>query len=177
MLADRAISSPGRGSVLSELSFAAVIAVAPWFLGRLERERSRRGRAFAAVAAHAATERAERAEAAIKADRIRIGSELEDVIAHNLSAMVIQAGGARRWPRNDQAQARESILAVERTGRDALADLRRLLGVLRKEDDPGALAPQPGLDQMPALLDAIGATGRRCRLQPTISTNTYSTPF
>ena len=59
--------------------------------------------------------------------------------------MVIQAGGARRLLRSDPERARDSILTVEQTGREALADLRRLLGMLRKDDDPRALAPQPGL--------------------------------
>ena len=80
---------------------------------------------------------------------MRIGRELQDIIAHSVSAMVIQAGGARRLLRSDPERARDSILTVEQTGREALADMRRLLGMLRKDDDPRALAPQPGLDQLP----------------------------
>jgi signal transduction histidine kinase len=78
--------------------------------------------------------------------------------------MVIQAGGARRLLRSDPARARDSILTVERTGREALADMRRLLGMLRKDEDQRALAPQPGLDQLASLLDSIRQAGLACEL-------------
>ena len=98
-------------------------------------------------------------------ERARIGSELQDIIAHSVSAMVIQAGGARRRLRSDPERARDSILNVEHTGRDALADLRRLLGMLRKDDDPRALAPQPGLNQLGALIDSVRDAGLACELR------------
>ena len=74
-----------------------------------------------------------------------IGQELQDIIAHSVSAMIVQAGGARQLLQHDPGQARQAILSVEGAGRDALGDLRRLLGVLHPDDDPRALAPQPGL--------------------------------
>jgi signal transduction histidine kinase len=95
---------------------------------------------------------------------VRIGRELQDIIAHNVSAMVIQAGGARQLLRADPERARSTILTVERIGREALGDLRRVLGMLRKDEDPRALAPQPGLDQLPALLDTIRQAGLDCEL-------------
>jgi signal transduction histidine kinase len=79
--------------------------------------------------------------------------------------MVIQAGGAQRMLRSDPERARESILTVERTGREALGDLRRLLGMLRKDDDPRALAPQPGLGQLATLLRATREAGVACQLR------------
>ena len=81
--------------------------------------------------------------------------------------MVVQAGGARRLLRSDQVKAREAILVIEQTGRDALADLRRLLGMLRRDEDPRALAPQPGLAQVRALVRALEADGLECRLLTT----------
>jgi signal transduction histidine kinase len=79
--------------------------------------------------------------------------------------MIIQAGGARRMLPSEPERARDSILAVERTGREALADLRRLLGMLRKHDDPSALAPQPGLDQVSALVESLRRGGLACDLK------------
>ena len=79
--------------------------------------------------------------------------------------MVVQAGSARLLLRSDPDRARESILNVEHTGREALADLRRLLGMLRKDDDPRALSPQPGLKQLPALIESVRESGFACELR------------
>jgi signal transduction histidine kinase len=134
---------------------AALLIIGPWLAGRLARERTRRTAAFRDLAAQAVAEREQRAQAAIAEERIRIGGELQDIIAHSVSAMVIGAGGARRLLRSDPDRARLSMLDVEEMGREALADLRRLLGMLRKQDDPRALAPQPGLNQLPDLLATL----------------------
>jgi signal transduction histidine kinase len=106
-----------------------------------------------------------RESAAIAFERDRIGGELQDIIAHAVSVMVVQAGGARRLLHSDPERARESILNVEHTGHEALADLRRLLGVLRKADDPRSLAPQPGLEQLAKLLHSIRGAGLECELR------------
>ena len=145
--------------------FVCLLFATPWFVGRLVRERSRRAAAFSELAVQAAAEHDERERAAIAQERVRIGGELQDIIAHSVSAMVIQAGGARRLLRSDPERARDSILNVEQTGREALADLRRLLGMLRKDDDPRALAPQPGLDQLTTLLDSVRDGGLECELR------------
>jgi signal transduction histidine kinase len=89
--------------------------------------------------------------------------------------MVVQAGGARRLLDADPDRARESILNVERTGRDALAEMRALLGLLRKDDDPRALTPQPGLEQLPHLAAALSEGGLACDLQ-TVGTPIELTP-
>ncbi len=149
------------GSVTLMLLF-----LVPWGLGRFVYERTRRADAFAALAAQAAAERAERERAAVTQERLTIGRELQDIIAHSVSVMVVQAGGARRLLRTEPDRARESILNVEQIGRDALAEMRRLLGLLRKDDDPRALTPQPGLDQLPALSTRIlGDAGLACELR------------
>ena len=93
-----------------------------------------------------------------------IGRELQDIIAHSVSVMVVQAGGARRLLGVEPDRARESILNVERTGRETLAEMRRLLGLLRKDADPRALAPQPGLDQLDELVSTLADLGLRCEL-------------
>lgn len=163
LLVDRNLSSVG--AVAGDLFFACLLLTAPWFVGRMVRERSRRAAAFSELAVQAVVEHDQRERAAIVKERVRIGSELQDIIAHSVSAMVIQAGGARRLLRSDPDRARESILTVERTGREALADMRRLLGMLRKHDDPRALAPQPGLDQLATLLESVRDGGLACELR------------
>lgn len=150
----------GAAAFILSVAFAA-----PWFLGRMARERGRRATAFRELAAQAAAERTERERSAIARERERIGSELQDIIAHSVSAMVVQAGGARRLLRSDPERARTSILSVELTGREALGELRRLLGMLRKDEDPQALAPQPGLDQVAALVESARNGGIVCELQ------------
>jgi signal transduction histidine kinase len=162
LLSDSNLSS--FGEIAADLFFTCLLLAAPWFVGRLARERSGRAAAFGELAVQAAAERHERERAAIAQERVRIGSELQDIIAHSVSAMVIQAGGARRLLRSDPDRARDSILTVEQTGREALADMRRLLGMLRKDDDPRALAPQPGLDQLTTLLDSVRDGGLDCEL-------------
>jgi signal transduction histidine kinase len=144
------------------LFYVTMLLVPTWLIGRIVRRHGHRTSAFDALAARAVAERDSHDAAAITAERARIGSELQDIIAHSISAMVIQAGSARLVLRNDPETARESILAVEETGRQALSDLRRLLGMLRKDDDPRALSPQPGLDQVAALIDSLRATGLAC---------------
>jgi len=110
-------------------------------------------------------EREQLESAAIVQERARIGSELQDIIAHSVSAMVIQAGGARRALRSDPDRARDSMRNVEQTGREALADLRRLLGMLRKDEDPRALAPQPGLKQLRELIGSMRDIDVQCELR------------
>jgi signal transduction histidine kinase len=157
--------APGSGGWSNGLATTVFFVVAPWILGRLMRERSRRAAAFAGLEAAAVRERAERERAAIAEERIVIGRELQDIIAHSVSVMVVHAGGARRLVRSDPERARDSILTVEHTGRQTLAEMRRLLGLLRRDDDPRALSPQPGLEQLPELAEALLARGLECSLR------------
>ena len=97
------------------------------------------------------------AEAAME-ERARIARELHDVIAHAVSVMVVQAGAERRMLDASQARTAEALVTIERSGREALGELRRLLGVLRARDRSEKLAPQPGLAGLPDLIaDARGA--------------------
>jgi len=153
------------GGNLSGLATLMALFTAPWVLGRLVNARHRKAEAFSSLAAQAATERVERERAAVAQERLTIGRELQDIIAHNVSVMVVQAGGARRLLYDEPDRARESILNVEQTGREALAEMRRLLGLLRKDDDPRALTPQPGLDQLPELTGAMQIDGLVCDLR------------
>ena len=153
------------GGGWSGLATLMLLFAAPAVLGWFVRERTRRGDAFALLAAQSAAERSERERAAVEQERLTIGRELQDIIAHSVSVMVVQAGGARRLLREEPDRARESILNVEQTGREALAEMRRLLGLLRKDEDPRALTPQPGLDQLPDLAGALADAGLDCELR------------
>jgi signal transduction histidine kinase len=150
----------GTGIVLSLILFGV-----PWLVGRFIAERGRRADAFTLLAHQTEAEQAQRARAAIEQERMRIGSDLQDIIAHSVSVMVVQAGGARRLMQTEPERARESILNVERTGRETLAEMRRLLGLLRADQDPRALSPQPGLDQIDELIQALRQTGLLCEVK------------
>jgi len=155
----------GIGEVASGLFYLSMMIVPGWFVGRLARERHRRATAFSELAAQAAVEQDERESASISAERARIGGELQNIIARRLSAMVLQAIDAIGLLRSDPDRARELILSVEHTGREALGDLRRLLGILRKDDDPTLLTPQPGLEQLAALVSSMREVGVECELR------------
>jgi signal transduction histidine kinase len=108
---------------------------------RLERERD----ALAAVAA--------------SAERARIARELHDVVAHSLSVMVAQADGASYAVATDPARAGRAMATVADTGRSALTEMRRLLGVLRPTTTGSDLAPQPGVDEIPDLIAKVRGAG------------------
>lgn len=127
--------------------------------GRLLDNRLRLQRALREKAARAEEERIRRAEQAAADERTRIAGELHDIIAHALSGMVVQAAGARRLAEKDPERAREAFALVETSGRDALAELRRLLGVLRREDEELALAPAPSLAYVDALARRVSSAG------------------
>jgi signal transduction histidine kinase len=113
--------------------------------------------------AQAAEERArrseEQAERAVEDERSRIARELHDVIAHSVSVMTVQAGAVRRLLAPEQEREREALLTVEETGRQALTEMRRLLGVLRRPDETAALAPQPGLATLEQLVAQVREAG------------------
>jgi signal transduction histidine kinase len=109
---------------------------------------------------------------AIRDERARIAGELHDVVAHNVSMMVVQAGGARRILGYAPDEARTALLAVEESGRAAIVELQHLLGLLappgQPQDtaaDPEALRPQPGLDQVRSLIDRVAGAGLPVRLR------------
>jgi signal transduction histidine kinase len=123
--------------------------------------RAAAGTRAAAAEAHAAElerDHEQRTQAAAATERRRIARELHDVIAHSVSVMTVQAGAARMQLPDHPDRAVPPLMAVEETGRQALAELRRLLGILRENDAP-ALAPQPGLTDLPTLAEAIARAG------------------
>ncbi len=130
----------------------------PYLLGRFVRRRDAHARSEEARAAAAGRQRERAAPRAAAAERARIARELHDVIAHNVSVMVIQAGAARLVLDADVDRAEASLRAVEHAGNEALAEMRRLLGLLG-EDEPRTLAPQPGLHDLPTLIAGARTAG------------------
>jgi signal transduction histidine kinase len=113
-------------------------------------------------AARLEREREEKARQAVIQERLRIARELHDVVAHSLSVIGIQAGAARLVLDADPhpTRAREAVAAIEATANHAMAEMRRALGILRATEPSGvALAPLPGLRQLPALLDQLRSAG------------------
>ncbi len=128
-------------------------------VGRMLRNRFQLQAALEDKRARVERERHERREAAAVEERRRIASDLHDIIAHALSGMVVQASAARRLADRDPDRAREAFGAIEDSGRESLAELRRLLGVLRREDEDIALAPAPSLEHLEALAARVRAAG------------------
>ena len=104
-------------------------------------------------------EREAEARRTIAVERARIAHELHDVVAHNVSVMTVQAAGVRRLLREDQEREREALLTIEQTGRQALAEMRRLLALLREPTEQADLAPQPGLSRLDTLIAEVRDAG------------------
>ncbi len=135
-----------------------------WLLGDMMRWRRSYYRELEERAARLERERDAQAQVAAAAERARIARELHDVVAHNVSVMVVQADGASYALDTAPERTREALAAISATGRQALAEMRSLLGVLRSASDPAAgdeadLAPQPGIEQLSGLLEQARATG------------------
>jgi signal transduction histidine kinase len=137
---------------------SGIVYAATWLFALLLARRSRRVHAAEERAAQLERDQQERAQAAVAEERSRIARELHDVIAHSVSVMTVQAGAARTLLPEDPDRAMAPLLAVEETGRQALAEMRRLLGILREDNAP-ALAPQPGLSELPALAESVRHAG------------------
>src|SRR3954462_14530253 len=122
-----------------------------WCTGLLARRPVSQARSAEERARRVEEEQAEAARRAVTEERQRIARELHDIIAHSVSVMTLQAGAVRRRRAPEQARETESLLAVERTGREALAEMRRLVGLLHEETAP-SYAPQPGLGALDSLI-------------------------
>jgi signal transduction histidine kinase len=135
----------------NEVPFASVLLAATVAIGQLVHRRS--------LQAAGALERLDQAEEekrrVVAEERARIARELHDVVAHSLSVITVQSGVARVALGVDRAQAEQSLLVVERAGRQALDEMRRLLGVLRQDAGGEGLTPQPGLSDIEALVEHV----------------------
>ena len=171
------------GLEFAEIFWAVFLFGLPVLAGRALRSRSLLQAELREKAERAERDRAERARGAVEAERARIASELQALVANGLSAMVVQAETVPRTiSTGDIGGASTALAAVEETGRDALTEMRRLLGVLRRDGDGPALAPQPGLSRLEALVGrhregglevALRIEGRERALTPGIDLTAY----
>ncbi len=146
LVAGTVASDPSDEDPSGSVIFGTVAVLgAPWLIGRLLRSRALLADTLAEKAAAAERRREAVAEQAVEAERTRIAGELHDVVSHALSAMVVGAGAAKAFSRRDADKAAVAFAGVEETGREALGELRRLLGILRHGDEELGLAPQPSL--------------------------------
>jgi signal transduction histidine kinase len=135
-------------------------AGAIWFVGVSVRERRRYLAGQAEQAAQRQQAEAERHRQAVREERVRIARELHDVVAHSLGVVTIQAGVGRRLGAASPAEALRALSAVEVTGRSALEELRRILGLLRDDETPQpSLAPAPGIADLGELAEVVRAAG------------------
>jgi signal transduction histidine kinase len=104
-------------------------------------------------------EREQKARLAVAEERVRIARELHDIVAHAISVIVVQAQAGQRVLEGEQASAREALGSIETTGRQALVEMRRLLGILRREDRELALAPRPSLANLDVLAERVREAG------------------
>ena len=130
-----------------------LVALSPWLAGRVARSRTLRAAALERVAA--------------SEERQRIARELHDVVAHGVVLMVLQAQGARRILDQDPERVREALEAIEETGKTAVAEIRRSLGILRDDGERAALAPQPTLEDLDTLVDEMRRAGLQVELSVT----------
>jgi signal transduction histidine kinase len=142
----------GVNLVLLALVISSGTALVAWVLGDSMRYRRAYLKALEDRAARLERERGTQALIAAAAERARIARELHDVIAHNVSVMVVQADGAGYALRTEPERAGQALAAIAQTGRQALTEMRRLLGVLRSGDEQAGLAPLPGLEQIRELI-------------------------
>ena len=156
-------NDPNRES--GDVYFTPLLFLAVWLCGfglsrRLEKAREAEERAVRLEQA-----RLDDARAAVTEERARIARELHDVVGHAVSVMTVQASGVRRLLTPEQEREREALLIVEQTGREALAEMRRLVGVLRRPEEAPALAPQPSLRHLDRLVEQAGEAGLPVRVQ------------
>jgi signal transduction histidine kinase len=130
-----------------------------WLAGRLVQQRQRYAEVLAERASVLERERDANARIAAAEERVRLARELHDAIGHSVSVMVVQAGAERLALGTERPDTREALLAIERTGREALAEMSRLLGLLRGKDEALALAPRPSLDHVAELVRTVRETG------------------
>ncbi len=156
---------------LSDFVWTTVVLTLAWGTGRLLGARAEQARVLRARVA------------AAERERTQITRELHDLVAHAVSSMVIQTSAVRRLLQDDQSREREALLNVEQTGRDALAEMRRMVGVMRTADAPHvSLAPQPGLRHLESLIEQVEAEGlpvtlrvegERLELSPGVDLSAY----
>ena len=149
----------------TDLPWVGGFFIAAWLAGFILSARTRQTAELRERAARLELEREAEARTAVAEERARIARELHDVVGHSVSVMTVQASGVRRLLHPDQEREREALLIVEQTGREALAEMRKLVGVLRRPEDAPALAPQPSLKHLDKLIEQVRESGLAVELK------------
>ena len=153
LVATNAIAQAGpHGSGQNFVQFTVVPIVAMLLARRAVRDRELRAEALE-------REQELRARDAVAEERARIARELHDLVAHNVSLMVVQAGAERHALPPEQQSTRDALASIEQAGRQALVEARRLLGMLRRKDDREELEPQPSLERVDLLVEQVERAG------------------
>jgi signal transduction histidine kinase len=157
--------TPGRTGAVTWLVNLGVVAAA-WLLGHFAHNYRANAARLEERTAELERAREELARRAVVEERLRLARELHDVVAHAMSVIAVQSGVGAHIATTQPKEARRSLAAIEATSRAALEELRRLLGVLRQENEPkGDLAPVPGLANLDGLLAEAAKAGLAVRLQ------------
>jgi signal transduction histidine kinase len=139
--------------------FVALLTFGPWLVGRIVAARSELAAELSDKADRLEREQDKQAQLAVAQERARIARELHDVVAHNVSVMVVQSAAARRMIDHDTEKAKDALSSVEQTGRAALREMRRVVGMLGQRDEELALAPQPSVEELDWLVERAREAG------------------
>src|SRR4051794_23440816 len=145
--------------VAYEFVAAVSIVIGPTLVGRIVRRQHQQSERLRELTTHLDRERERTAHTAVAEERARIARELHDVVAHGLSVIAIQSDAAEAALDRDPALARAPLHAIRASAGEALGDMRRLLGVLREDQDGNELTPQPGLAQLEPLIERVRGAG------------------
>lgn len=149
----------------SDFVFTLVVTSAGWLVGRGMHGRVRQAAELGERTRRIEEQAEEERAVAVAEERRRIARDLHDVIAHSVSVMVVQAGAAEDIVEREQAGVLEPIRAVQETGRAALVEISRLLGLLRVDGAEVGLAPQPRVDELPELIEQARQSGLEAELR------------
>ncbi len=149
----------GSGGFVANAAFWALSGIIPFALGAAMHVYGERANRLEAAAGQLRDRQAEHAKQAADAERAKVARELHDVVAHSVSVMVVQASGARRVMSADTNMAVQALTAVETAGREALVELRRMVGALRRDDVVSESLVTPGLPHIQRLIDRAREAG------------------
>jgi signal transduction histidine kinase len=186
--ANDALLSPYVSSVMLTLALNVLYFFGAYFWGRTAWGTARQRYELEQQAAELASQQEANARRAVIDERLRISRELHDVVAHHISSIGVQAGGARRVMDSDPGAAKNALTVIENSSRTAVSEMRQLLGMLRAADpdldveSPATKAPQAGADRLPALIADVNGEGlsvgfhqigRPLQLPETVSVSVY----
>lgn len=154
-----AVYNLSRGADWESAVFGGVLFWMAWTIGLSLHFSQQRKEEAETRAVQLESEGAERVRAAVADERARIARELHDAVAHSVSVMVLQVGAVRRRLRDEQDSEREMLTRVEQTGREAVTELQRMLGLLRREEPDAGLAARPSLARLDELIEQVETAG------------------